>query len=366
MLLVPVYLLVRSLGAGQAPIETLLSSRAWVTMGNTLLLAGAVVLSSAVIAVPLAWLTTASDLPYRRVWSVLAALPLVIPSYVAAYLYVSLLSPRGIVQGWLEPLGVDRLPPIYGFAGAWLVLTLIAYPYTLLTVRAALQRLDPSLLEAARSLGLSPRRAFWRVTLPNLRPALLDVYKRQPYDMAQFMIGDRRLYEVQHSGGSQARHQTQVEGDRFYHTKGDEIKAEWEELWATEDTIYRGTDTSPGNGLYYTLYENNQARSAWSPRFWDVGDVYERRPFVVFFRKSNCTVTADGFQPSWLRFEAYYPSYTFRSGITLRNVIELTWLLEEDGEAIESYFYAEGYGLVGWGSIDPVSYTHLDVYKRQA
>ena len=80
--------------------------------------------------------------------------------------------------------------------------------------------------------------------------------------------------------------------------------------------------------------------------------MYERRPFVVFFRKSNCTVTADGFQPSWLRFEAYYPSYTFRSGITLRNVIELTWLLEKDGEAIESYFYAEGYGLVGWGSID--------------
>ena len=183
-------------------------------------------------------------------------------------------------------------------------------------------------------------------------PVIIRQPLMPPYDMAQFMIGDRRLYEVQHSGGSQARHQTQVEGDRFYHTKGDEITAEWEELWATEDTIYRGTDTSPGNGLYYTLYENNQARSAWSPRFWDVGDVYERRPFVVFFRKSNCTVTADGFQPSWLRFEAYYPSYTFRSGITLRNVIELTWLLEEDGEAIESYFYAEGYGLVGWGSID--------------
>jgi len=99
-------------------------------------------------------------------------LPLVVPSYVAAYLYVSLLSPRGLVQGWLEPLGVDRLPPIYGFGGAWLVLTLISYPYTYLTVRAALQRLDPSLLEAVRSLGQSPRQAFWRVTVPSLRPAL--------------------------------------------------------------------------------------------------------------------------------------------------------------------------------------------------
>ena len=80
--------------------------------------------------------------------------------------------------------------------------------------------------------------------------------------------------------------------------------------------------------------------------------MFERRPFVVFFRKSNCTVVEDGFQPSWLRFEAYYPAYTFQSGITLRNVVELTWLLEKDGEPIESYFYAEGYGLVGWGSAD--------------
>jgi hypothetical protein len=173
-----------------------------------------------------------------------------------------------------------------------------------------------------------------------------------PYDMAQFMIGDRRLYEVQHSGGSQARHQTQVEGGRFYHTKGDEVKAEWEELWATEDTIYRGTDTSPGNDQYYTLFEDNKAGSAWSPRYWNVGDVYKREPFVVFFRKSNCTVVADGFQPSWLRFEAYYPTYTFQSGIKLYNVVELSWLLKEDGEPIESYFYAEKYGLVGWGSAD--------------
>jgi len=52
------------------------------------------------------------------------------------------------------------------------VLTLITYPFTYLTVRAAFQRLDPSLLEAARSLGQTPRQAFWRVTVPALRPSL--------------------------------------------------------------------------------------------------------------------------------------------------------------------------------------------------
>ncbi len=78
-------------------------------------------------------------------------------------------------------------------------------------------------------------------------------------DMARFMTGDGRLYEVQHSNGSQARHQTQFEDVRFFHTKGNEILAEWEELWAGKELIYRGTDTSPGSGQYYTLYENDTA-----------------------------------------------------------------------------------------------------------
>jgi len=173
ILIVPAYLLLRAAGAGSATIDTLLSARTWATMGNTLLLTCSVVVSTAAISVPLAWLVTATDLPGRRVWSVLLTLPLVIPSYVAAYLYVSLLSPRGVVHGLLKPLlGIESLPPIYGFPGAWLVLTLITYPFTYLTVRAAMKRLDPSLIEAARSLGYSPWRAFWRVTVPMLRPSL--------------------------------------------------------------------------------------------------------------------------------------------------------------------------------------------------
>ncbi|MCA9865896.1 MAG: iron ABC transporter permease [Anaerolineales bacterium] len=174
ILLVPGYLLLRAAEAGAATVDTLLSARTWVTLGNTLLLTGAVVVSSAAISLPLAWLVTSSDLPGRRVWGILVALPLVVPSYVAAYLYVSLLSPVGVVQQLLEPLtGIERLPPIYGFPGAWLVLTLITYPFTYLTIRSAMKRLDPSLLEAARSLGQSPARAFWRITLPMLRPSLV-------------------------------------------------------------------------------------------------------------------------------------------------------------------------------------------------
>jgi iron(III) transport system permease protein len=174
ILLVPLYLLVRSLGAGQEAVVTLLSLRTLQVLGNTVLLATAVTLGATALAVPLAWLTTATDLPGRRLWAVLVALPLILPSYVAAFIYVSMLSPKGLFQQLLYPvIGLDRLPDLYGFPGAFLVLTLITYPYILLTVRGAILRLDPSLVEAARNLGLNPRQAFWRVTLPHLRPAIL-------------------------------------------------------------------------------------------------------------------------------------------------------------------------------------------------
>lgn len=172
------------------------------------------------------------------------------------------------------------------------------------------------------------------------------------HDMADYMTGDGRLYEVQIHQGPQARHQTQFEDVRFFHTKGNEIKAEWEELWATNQHIYRGTDTSPGSGNYYTLRDPGLYGSAWSPRYWRVGDVFERNPLVTFYRKDNCSVVTEGWQNTYLRFEAYFEERQFESGIILNNVVELAWLLTPDGSPIEKYYYAQNYGLVGWWSND--------------
>lgn len=174
MLLTPVYLLIRTAGSGQAALDILVKASTVQALGRTVGLSLAVTVASALLAVPLAWLTVCTDLPGRKLWAIAAALPLVLPSYVAAFLFVSTLGPKGLLQQWLYPLtGIERLPEIYGFSGAFIVLTLMSYPFTLLSVRAALQRMDPSLVEAARSLGLSPWQAFWRVTLPHLRPALV-------------------------------------------------------------------------------------------------------------------------------------------------------------------------------------------------
>jgi iron(III) transport system permease protein len=167
------YLLLRTLGAGEVALGLLRRPRTLQVIGNSALLALTVTALSAFLAVPLAWLQARTDLPLRRLWAVLTVLPLVIPSYVSAYTLVAALGPKGLLQGALAgPLGIQRLPEIYGFGGATLALTLCAYPYLLLSVRAALRGLDPACEEAARGLGSGAWRVFFGVTLPQLRPAL--------------------------------------------------------------------------------------------------------------------------------------------------------------------------------------------------
>jgi iron(III) transport system permease protein len=173
VLLPPVYLGVRTFTAYEAAWELLANTRTLAIVGRSLLLVILVTTVSAVLGVSLAWLTVRTDLPLRRVFAVATALPLVIPSYVFAMLVVVALGPRGMLQGWLEPLGVDRLPEIFGLPGAVLSLSLLSYPYVLLPVRAALHGVDPAMEEAARGLGRGAMATFATVTLPLIRPAVV-------------------------------------------------------------------------------------------------------------------------------------------------------------------------------------------------
>jgi iron(III) transport system permease protein len=167
------YLVVRASELGLDQVwEIVTRPRTLEQLRNTLLLAISVTATTIAIGVPLAWLTVRTDLPGRRILTIVTALPLAIPTYVGGFAYVAFLGPRGMVQDWLEPLGVDRIPSIYGFWGAWLVLSLFTYPYVLLTVRAALRRLDPTPEEVSRTLGHGPWSTFRQVVLPQLRPSI--------------------------------------------------------------------------------------------------------------------------------------------------------------------------------------------------
>jgi iron(III) transport system permease protein len=155
-----------------AAVDAVLTERTLALVVRSLGMAAAVTAAAIAIAVPLAWLTVRSDLPGRRVWATLATLPLVIPTYIGAYVLASALGPRGMLADLLAPLGVTQLPSLYGFWGAWLVLTLFTYPLVLIPLRAALRRMDPSLEEAARVMGRPPAQVFRTVVLPQLAPAI--------------------------------------------------------------------------------------------------------------------------------------------------------------------------------------------------
>ncbi|MYD66166.1 MAG: iron ABC transporter permease [Chloroflexi bacterium] len=168
----PVYLFVRAGQSPEAAWEALLAGSTLRLVWNTAALAVATTALAAALALPIAWLTVRTDMPARRLMAVLAALPLAIPSYIAAWLAVSAFGPRGLLQDALAPLGVERLPSIYGFWGATLVLALFTYPYLLLTLRPAVAGLDPRLEELSRGFGHGRLHTFRHVVLPQLRPAL--------------------------------------------------------------------------------------------------------------------------------------------------------------------------------------------------
>jgi iron(III) transport system permease protein len=110
---------------------------------------------SGILGVASAWFIERTDLPGRRVWTLLAVAPLTMPLFVTSYAWASIST---ILQGFLGAAGI------------------IAFSYSpivFLLVAVALRGMDPALEETARSLGLNARQTFFRVVLPQLRPALL-------------------------------------------------------------------------------------------------------------------------------------------------------------------------------------------------
>jgi iron(III) transport system permease protein len=117
-------------------------------------LAATVTVLSVMIGVTAAWLVVRSDLRGRRLLAVVFALPLAIPSYLAAFAWVS----------WR--------PGLAGFDGATLVLTSVSYPFVYLPAAAALRHLDPAQEEVARSLGRRRLDVAFGLTLRQIRPAI--------------------------------------------------------------------------------------------------------------------------------------------------------------------------------------------------
>lgn len=166
-----------SLAGGGETIADLAATVLPTYIANTallMLLAGGL---AAIVGTGCAWLVAATAFPGRRVLGWALVLPLAVPAYLAAYIYADLLDFSGPVQSALRGLtgwgpSDYALPDIRSLDGAALVLGFVLYPYVYLLARTAFATQSHTQFRAARSLGASPRTAFWRVALPAARPAI--------------------------------------------------------------------------------------------------------------------------------------------------------------------------------------------------
>ena len=147
-------------------------------VANSLLLA----LGVGCLALPLgvipAWLVTLYRFPCSRQLEWALLLPLAMPAYIIAYTYTGMLDVAGPLQSWLRAAFVWQygdywFPDIRSLPGAVLMLSLVLYPYIYLLARAALLEQSASVVEVARTLGVKPAGAFFKVLLPLARPAII-------------------------------------------------------------------------------------------------------------------------------------------------------------------------------------------------
>ncbi|MXZ96346.1 MAG: iron ABC transporter permease [Acidimicrobiaceae bacterium] len=167
-----VYLVYRNFAEGADPAGLLISDRTLGPLWRSVRLAVSVSGAALVLGTALAWLTTRTDLAWRRLWRVLLPLPLVFPTFVGAAAFIHTLNPGGLANDLLAGIGLDRTPELRGFYGAWLVLTLMTYPYVYLPVAARLRQLPGSLEESARVLGETALKVFGRICLPQIATAM--------------------------------------------------------------------------------------------------------------------------------------------------------------------------------------------------
>ena len=145
---------------------------------NSLWLCLGVGLGVGSLGVTTAWLTAMHEFPGRRFFEWALVLPLAVPAYVMAYVYTDFLQFVGPVQTFLrETFGWEHgdywFPDIRTLPGAMLMFICVLYPYVYLLARTAFLERASGMLEAARTLGMGPWRAFFSVSLPLARPAIV-------------------------------------------------------------------------------------------------------------------------------------------------------------------------------------------------
>ena len=148
----------------------------WKSLTNTVQLAFIVMIVSVIVTFPMAWLVGRTDLPFKKTFRTILVASYMIPPYVGAIAWVQLLNPSvGYLNNIFKAVfGLSQAPfNIYTMGGLAWVLTLFYSPFAFITISRAMEKMDPTLEEAARISGASPLRTLKDVTLPLMMPSIV-------------------------------------------------------------------------------------------------------------------------------------------------------------------------------------------------
>jgi iron(III) transport system permease protein len=146
------------------------------SLWRSLFLGAAAVVTTSVIGIAVAFLIVRYDFPYRKTFSYLTMLPMILPPLVGVLGFVFILGRAGTVNillmdwfGFTEPINF-----MYGMHGVLLVETVHLFPLMTLSILDALAKVDPSLEEAAQGVGASGWHRFRTITLPLTTPGYIS------------------------------------------------------------------------------------------------------------------------------------------------------------------------------------------------
>jgi len=147
-------------------------------IGSSLFLLVGVAALTLVLGIGAAWLVTQYEFYGVRFFNWALLLPLAMPTYISAYSYTGLLDVAGPIQTGLRDsfglvYGEYWFPEIRSLGGAIFVMSVVLYPYVYLLARASFLEQSPHLREAGQLLGYSRRKAFFKISLPIARPAII-------------------------------------------------------------------------------------------------------------------------------------------------------------------------------------------------
>ncbi len=142
-------------------------------LGRSVVLAALTTLFCLLAGWPVAyWIGRLAPARWKNALLVLVILPFWTSFLVRMYAWIFLLRSEGLVNQLLGRLGIPALPLLYNDFAVMLGQVYGELPFMILPLYVAVEKLDPSFLEAAADLGASPARALWRVTLPLTAPGI--------------------------------------------------------------------------------------------------------------------------------------------------------------------------------------------------